>query len=145
MEDIVKQSLLDNILIESVIIKILHDLKRIIRANDTNEKELKKLNAQLKSKQNNLNVFYDNLLSNKVEFDETIRIFINSEQQKLNDIKNEIDRIVCSKQITYKNFGINQIRNFIKSVRGLLISTDSELTKSFLISLGMEVIVYPKR
>lgn len=145
LEDIVKKSLLDNILIESVIMTILNDLKKILRANDQDEKELKRLNLQLKNKQSNLNEFYKKLLSNMIEFDETVKVFINSEQQKLNEIKFEIDRIVCSKQITYKNFGVNQIRHFIKSVRSLIIATDSELTKSFLISLGMEVIVYPKR
>ncbi|MEZ8096721.1 recombinase family protein [Photobacterium swingsii] len=144
LEEIVKKTLLDNILIESVIIKILNDLKIILRANDTDEKELRKLNLQLKSKQGILSDFYKKLLLNNIEFDETVKMFISSEQNKLNNLKNDIDRITCSKQITYKKFGINQIRSFIKSIRSLIISNNSELTKSFLISLGMEVKVYPK-
>ncbi|KMV29893.1 hypothetical protein AB733_15490 [Photobacterium swingsii] len=144
LEEQINEALIKNILTKDTIESILKELKLLIKANNTEEIELNRLTKKLKYNKANLNAFYTKLFTSEIEVDDTVKGFINTEQGKINEIQREIDKIKVTKKITYKNFGSNQVNMFVKTIKNLINSENTEVTKSFLIAMGLEVRVYPK-
>lgn len=137
-------ALADEVLTTERVSSLLDELRTNVAAIQAPDREREKsLQRQVALTTEQLNLWYSEVESGRIELHETLKARLTAGQQRLDHMASELQLLARRRGLPLRKFGEAQVRNFAEGIRAEFQNAESKFAKSYLKAIVSEIRVGP--
>lgn len=126
----------DDVLLPERIIPMIGDMRvKISKATKSVKIQAGGIKRKQSDLEHSLSILYEKLSEGRLQIDEILYELIESKKARIRSLKVEYENLRCRAPLPIKQFGEVHTEAFCDAVREILLDTDPEITKAYLLSI----------